>query len=59
MSCTDKGGGCDENMRDDVDTVGNGSPLADTSETGAPGMPFLWQIFSEIKCGSLAFAASP
>ena len=57
MSCTDKGGGCDENMRDGADTVGNGSPLANTSETGAPDMSFLWQIFSEIQCEASAFTA--
>ena len=53
-----KVGGCEENMYDGADAVGNGSSLANTSKTGAPGMPFLCQIFPEIQCGSLPFAAS-
>jgi len=36
-------------MPDGGDTEGSGNPLASVDETGALGMPFLWQIFSEIQ----------
>jgi hypothetical protein len=36
-------------MPDGGDIGGSDNPLASADETGALGMPFLWQIFSEMQ----------